>query len=313
MTRWPVAERDGDAPPTPEELGAPAAPAGERRRVQVGPLAFALSSSDPAVVRAVAAWPMAPPAAAADVEIRIVRTGRPPFLAVQPGERARVTTWLAGDAFGAATHRAALLLAPSGSGVALACSQDDDELVQSIQNVIRIAAAWRLSATRRGLLVHASAVENDGEALVFLGPSGSGKSTVARLSRPRPILADDVIILAPREGGGACAWPSPLWAEPGFEGRCREASPRRVAALLRLRQAARHSVEALTPAAAAAVVAAHAPFVQDFPALEPSALAGLLTRGVRAATLAFAMDAGFWSLLAPERARALTRATGNPT
>jgi hypothetical protein len=50
--------------------------------------------------------------------------------------------------------------------------------------------------------IHASAVQLDGDTLVFLGPSGAGKSTIRRLLHAfaRP-LADDRVYLIPQEGG----------------------------------------------------------------------------------------------------------------
>jgi len=314
MKGWPVPEREGDAPPTREELAEPGVTSVARRVLRVGPLSVGLATTDDVALRAVASWPVADAAASpsADIELRCALVERRPFLGVRPGERARVTTWRDGDAFHAMTHEAALRLEPSGRGVALACSSHDAGLALAVQNVIRIAVAWRLASTARGLLVHASAVERDGEALVFLGPSGSGKSTVARLSRPRPILADDVVILAPHDGAPS-AWSTPLWAEPGMGSDATSAGPRRVGALLRLRQAPRHDVEPLTSAAAAAAIVAHAPFIQDIDPNDASALAGALARGVSAATLAFAKDAGFWPLLAPDSARAPIPSTGSMT
>jgi len=68
---------------------------------------------------------------------------------------------------------------------------------------------------RWGLLLHAScAVDGDG-AHLFAGQSGAGKSTAARLSRPRPILADEaaIIKLGP---GEATVCDSPFRSELGI-------------------------------------------------------------------------------------------------
>lgn len=52
------------------------------------------------------------------------------------------------------------------------------------------------------LIIHASAVGINGEALVFLGPSGTGKSTISDLlSAQAQPLADDVVHLAPQAKG----------------------------------------------------------------------------------------------------------------
>jgi hypothetical protein len=53
----------------------------------------------------------------------------------------------------------------------------------------------------RGLLLHASAVSENGRCSVFLGPSGSGKTTVVRLSDGRTVLSDEMVIIKPHNGG----------------------------------------------------------------------------------------------------------------
>jgi energy-coupling factor transporter ATP-binding protein EcfA2 len=51
------------------------------------------------------------------------------------------------------------------------------------------------------LSIHASAVQSDKGALVFLGPSGTGKSSICRvLSSVLHPLADDTVYLIPRIG-----------------------------------------------------------------------------------------------------------------
>ncbi|HOU11808.1 MAG TPA: hypothetical protein PKZ84_01710 [Anaerolineae bacterium] len=52
--------------------------------------------------------------------------------------------------------------------------------------------------TRKLLIIHASAVLINGEALLFLGKSGTGKSTVCQLLRPYATqIADDWVYLMP--------------------------------------------------------------------------------------------------------------------
>lgn len=66
-----------------------------------------------------------------------------------------------------------------------------------------------MSTTAQGLqsrgiiLVHASAVQVDGGAWIFLGPSGAGKSTIRRLlSALAQPVGDDAVYLIPQLGGG---------------------------------------------------------------------------------------------------------------
>ncbi len=61
------------------------------------------------------------------------------------------------------------------------------------------------STTYRGVLIHASAVEYRGKAVVFLGPSETGKSTISQLLAATldgaRVLADDIAYLAWRGRG----------------------------------------------------------------------------------------------------------------
>ena len=53
-----------------------------------------------------------------------------------------------------------------------------------------------------GLFLHASAVNVDGGAVLFLGHSTAGKSTIARkLGAERPVLADDSVFAGPDAAG----------------------------------------------------------------------------------------------------------------
>lgn len=61
-------------------------------------------------------------------------------------------------------------------------------------------------STYKSVLIHASAVEYKGKALVFLGPSGTGKSTISQLLagtlEGARVLADDAVYLEGQIGGG---------------------------------------------------------------------------------------------------------------
>ncbi len=51
------------------------------------------------------------------------------------------------------------------------------------------------------LLLHASALVRNAQALVFTGPSGSGKTTVARKAAGRGILSDDIVAVSGKGSG----------------------------------------------------------------------------------------------------------------
>ena len=62
---------------------------------------------------------------------------------------------------------------------------------------------------RGGFFMHATAIEIDGGAVLFLGPSGAGKSTAADLCQGRPILAVDKAAVFPDSAGRWWASPMP--------------------------------------------------------------------------------------------------------
>lgn len=87
-------------------------------------------------------------------------------------------------------------------------AQADDEDVR----VFLLGSAIGALLHQRGdLVLHASAIEWDGEAVVFLGRSGVGKSTLATAfrQRGRAVLTDDLCVVRPGAGGR-------MFAEPGF-------------------------------------------------------------------------------------------------
>ena len=61
----------------------------------------------------------------------------------------------------------------------------------------------------KGLLLHASAIQKDNRAALFLGLSGAGKSTVTRLCRPDVCFSDDGSIIK-KEGDRVFAYHSPF-------------------------------------------------------------------------------------------------------
>lgn len=77
-----------------------------------------------------------------------------------------------------------------------------------------LSSGFAAICIQRGLvLLHASAVAIDGEAIAFAGPSGAGKSTLlgAFVAAGHTAIADDVSFIE----AGALP-PARLWAAPGF-------------------------------------------------------------------------------------------------
>jgi hypothetical protein len=93
-------------------------------------------------------------------------------------------------------------------------AQDDD-----VRVFLLGSAVGALLHQRRDLVLHASAVEWNGQAVAFLGRSGAGKSTLAAALRQRghAVLTDDLCVIRPDAGGRMCAHPgfpqAKLWLD----------------------------------------------------------------------------------------------------
>jgi hypothetical protein len=89
-----------------------------------------------------------------------------------------------------------------------------DPLPGTAESLIRLpllGAALSMAIHQRGLVgLHASAVAIDGKAVAFMGQSGLGKSTMAAslYARGHAVLADDLVVLDPREDGTVMLLPS---------------------------------------------------------------------------------------------------------
>lgn len=116
------------------------------------------------------------------------------------------------------------------------------------------------------ILVHGAGIVHSEAAFILYGLSGSGKSTAAALSTDKPVLNDDLLLLRPAAPGWEVR-PTPF-------GRRRHpeitAAPLR--ALLRLVQAPRDALEAMSPAQALAELLANSPVVNADPSRVPQLL-----------------------------------------
>lgn len=85
----------------------------------------------------------------------------------------------------------------------------------SLEACVRIAASVAL-ARRGALILHASAVEHAGRALVFTGVSGAGKSTISSLLDRPPArkIGDELIVLARDAATGAWTVTVPPYLGP---------------------------------------------------------------------------------------------------
>lgn len=116
----------------------------------------------------------------------------------------------------------------------------------SLEACVRIAASLAL-ARDGALILHSSAVEVGGQALVFTGVSGAGKSTISTLLDQPPArkIADELLVLR-REPTGWTAYVPPYLGPAGVA----HGAHAPLAAIHFLVQATRHAREPV-PAAAA--------------------------------------------------------------
>ena len=302
----PAAEQPGDVVPTPDEFAGWPRLGVLATALSIGPVRVDLQRLDRAALDSLERWAIPPGAdrllagpgsVGLGIELEFTRSDRAGYLALVPGQRTRLLTWRENGGLVMATHGAALLMTDDASrGIVVVARQLDPDLDLSLQNLLRVAVAWRLALSGRGLLLHGAAVERDDAGVILLGPSGAGKTTALRLAMPRHALADDVVVVtAPRSAGGSwLVHPTPLWAEPAFSSRTARLSPLPVAGALRLHHASVVSVVPMSRAAAAAVVLAHAPFL--LAAATPSAtqLTERLVREVSFAAMGFGVEGGYW-------------------
>jgi hypothetical protein len=110
------------------------------------------------------------------------------------------------------------------------------------------------------LLFHAAGVVHRGSAYAFFGHSGSGKTTAASLSKGKPVLNDDLLLLC-RADSGWDAWATPFGKHRDLDTR---SAPLR--ALLRLAQAPEERLDSMPPGVALGELVANSPVVNADPA-----------------------------------------------
>lgn len=125
-----------------------------------------------------------------------------------------------------------------------------DRYTNTLEAPIRIAVSAAV-ALHNGLLLHASAIEHQGEALVFLGESGAGKSTIAAMLSGLDScrsLSDELLIVTPgaHRHDRHRAWVAPFIGSDGLP----HGASAPIKGLYFLRQAAEHRCSPLaTPRA----------------------------------------------------------------
>ena len=148
-----------------------------------------------------------------------------------------------------------------------------------------------------GLLLHASGLLVDGQALLFMGHGGSGKTTITKLS-PHALALNDDTVLVHRENGRWLASGTPFWNHKTSD-RAGQTASGTLKGIYRLVQDREVRLEPFSPPAAVAELLAHCPVINGRPDLLPALMARCrsLAAAVPIQRLYFRKDASFWEIL----------------
>jgi hypothetical protein len=258
--------------------------------VQIGPLTFEIRSAAPDLIAMlVAAYPgfIVPAVLAPDVRLEVFVTGGSirPLGAPDPKVKREGERWL--------------LTAPGFEGTLADDGQARLEL-SAVEFFVEVDLFLRLAlgilALRRdGLLMHTAGVVRDGWGYLFFGHSGSGKTTASRLSAPRQVLNDDLVLLLP-ESGAWIAYGTPFTNPtqvPPTSGR----AP--LAAIYRLVQAPNVCIRPISRAVLLAELLSCVPILAVLPQEMPHVVQidTSIIRKVAGGYLHFRKDPSFWDVI----------------
>ena len=157
-----------------------------------------------------------------------------------------------------------------------------------------LRTVFALAAFEQGaVLFHAAGIVHHEAAYCLFGHSGSGKTTASRLSTGKPVLSDDLLLLAPAEEGVE------VWATPFGRRRQPDLRVAPLRALLRLVQAPEDRLAPLPRGEALAALIANSPVINaDAGRVPPlmEAWAAMLSR-VPAQRLHFRKSNTFWEVI----------------
>ncbi len=160
---------------------------------------------------------------------------------------------------------------------------------------LRVVYAW-LSLEAGGLMLHAAGILHKGAGYVFLGQSGAGKTTLARISHPRIVLNDDLIVLQPLQGHWQVHG-TPFWNPTQVKPSCRQGP---LAAVYSLIQNQSVSVQPLSPASAVSALIACSPVLPADPRFAGRVLSRCqqICETIPVRQLHFRKDDSFWQMVA---------------
>ncbi len=217
----------------------------------------------------------------------------------RPGEPYRLEADATGGPLVVRSYHFALGPEVSGGWRLAVCDQGAEPVGRVLENAARYLVC-RLAIEQGGLALHGAGVQRGMRAWIFAGPSGAGKTTAMRLSAPAVSLGDDFAVVLPFDGG----WAAPALpfdnSEVGPKDPVRGLTP--LAGVWRIFHAERHRLERPSGVLAQASLLACAAFPWALPDLAGRAgeSVSLFAASGRFGHLHFALDSGFWSLLADE-------------
>jgi hypothetical protein len=101
--------------------------------------------------------------------------------------------------------------------IGFSISQSDNltivRITELIESFICNAFIFYLGLNSIGTFIHSCGIENKGAGYIFAGPSGYGKSTIAKLSKPKTILCDEMVLLRKDNYGGKTVYGTPFTGE----------------------------------------------------------------------------------------------------
>jgi len=136
--------------------------------------------------------------------------------------------------------------------------EEEEAVREALQAFLKGCLQWLL-LEGGGTLVHAAGVVLRGRGFAFAGHTRAGKTTLARIFPPEAVLGDDLVAVR-REGEGFSLYGTP-W--PGREKGRVDYGGAPLAAIFNLHPGLPEGLHPLTPAEAAAELAANAPRTGD--------------------------------------------------
>lgn len=178
-----------------------------------------------------------------------------------------------------------------GSGELLVLEENS---IAEIEYFIRAVYAI-LGFLHGGLLVHSAGIVHNGMTYLFFGHSGCGKTTVAKLSKDKNILSDDLILVLPVDGEWI-AYGTPFW-NPGWGSVKPGNAP--IHSIFRLIQGTTNNIEEINKSLALAEIISSIPVIPVIDIWVPELINRCLYmfKDINVYRLYFRKEPSFWGVI----------------